>query len=78
MYNYILFKNTRGTTKLNVQLTEPLNSLADLTGLQATIINYVTKVNKYNFTLANKLDTNAITLDENAFNSVYIYSVLNA
>ena len=64
MYKYILFKNARGTTKLNLQLTKPLNSLADLTDRQAKIINYVTKVNKYNFTLASELDTNAITLDE--------------
>lgn len=78
MYNYILFKNTRGTTKLNLQLIKPLDSLADLTDRQATIINYLTKVNNYNFTLANELDNNAITLDENAINTVYIYSVLNA
>ena len=78
MYKYILFKNVRGTTKLNLQLTEPLNSLADLTDRQATIINYVTKVNKYNFMLANELDTSAITLEEMAINTVYIYGVLNA
>lgn len=78
MYKYILFKNARGTTKLNLQLSKPLNSLADLTGRQATIISYVTKVNKYNFTLANELDTNAITLDENTINIDYISSVLNA
>lgn len=78
MYNYILFKNARGTTKLNLQLTKPLNSLADLTDRQATIISYVTKVNKYNFTLANELDTNAITLDEmSLFNLQYISSDIN-
>lgn len=78
MYNYILFKNTRGTTKLNLQLIKPLNSLADLTDRQATIINYLTKVNNFNFNLADVLDTNAITLDENAINTEYIHSVLNA
>lgn len=78
MYKYILFKNVRGTTKLNLQLTKPLNSLADLTDRQATIINYVGKVNNYNFTLANELDTSAITLDENAINAVWIHSVVNA
>ena len=78
MYNYILFKNARGTTKLNLQLTKPLNSLADLTGRQATIISYVTKANNYNFTLANELDTSAITLDEMSINIDYISSVVNA
>ena len=78
MYNYILFKNVRGTTKLNLQLTKPLESLADLTDRQATIINYVVKVNNYNFTLANMLDTNAITLDEMSINIDYITSVVNA
>ena len=78
MYKYILFKNARGTTKLNLQLTKPMNSLVDLTGRQATIISYVTKANNYNFTLANELDTSAITLDEMCFNIDYISSVVNA
>ena len=78
MYNFILFKNARGTTKLNLELTKPLNSLADLTGRQATIISYVTKANNYNFTLANDSDTSAITLDEMSINIDYISSVLNA
>ena len=78
MYNFILFKNARGTTKLNLELTKPLNSLADLTDRQATIISYVTKANNYNFTLANELDTSAITLDEMSINIDYISSVVNA
>lgn len=78
MYNYILLKNVRGTTKLNLQLSKPLNSLADLTGRQATIISYLTKVNNYNFTLASELDNNAITLDEMSINLDYISSVVNA
>lgn len=78
MYNYILFKNVRGTTKLNLQLTKPLESLAGLTDRQATIISYVTKVNNYNFTLARELDTSAITLDEMSINIDYITSVVNA
>lgn len=78
MYNYILFKNVRGTTKLNLQLTKPLESLADLTDRQATIINYVVKINNYNFTLASELDTSAITLDEMSINIDYITSVVNA
>lgn len=77
MYGYILFKNIRGATKLNLQLSKPLNSLADLSVGQATIIQYITNKNHYNFTLSNKLDTVAITLDENAINIDYIFNQVN-
>lgn len=77
MYDYILFKNIRGTTKLNLQLSKPLNSLADLSDSQATIIQYITNKNKYNFTLSNELDTVAITLDEKSINIDYIFSQVN-
>ena len=77
MYGYILFKNTRGTTKLNLQLSKPLDSLADLTDSQATIIQYITNKNNYNFILSNELDTVAITLDEKSINIDYIFSQVN-
>lgn len=77
MYGYILFKNIRGTTKLNLQLSKPLNSLAELSDSQATIIQYITNKNHYNFTLSNKLDTVAITLDEKSINLDYIFSQVN-
>ena len=77
MYGYILFKNTRGTTKLNLQLSKPLDSLADLSDSQATIIQYVTNKNNYNFTLSNELDTVAITLDEKSINIDYVFSQVN-
>lgn len=77
MYEYILFKNIRGTTKLNLQLSKPLNGLADLTDSQATIIQYITNKNNYNFTVSNKLDPVATTLDENAINIDYIFSQVN-
>ena len=77
MYGYILFKNIRGTTKLNLQLSKPLNSLAELSDSQATIIQYITNKNNYNFTLSNELDTVAITLDENAINIDYIFNQVN-
>lgn len=77
MYNYILFKNNRGTTKLNLQLSKPLDSLADLSDSQATIIQYITNKNNYNFTLSNELDTVAITLDEKSINLDYIFSQVN-
>lgn len=77
MYGYILFKNIRGTTKLNLQLSKPLDSLADLTDSQATIIQYITNKNNYNFTLSNKLDTVAITLDEKSINIDYVFNQVN-
>lgn len=77
MYNFILFKNLRGTTKLNLQLSKGLESLADLTDEQATIINYMTNKNNYNFILSNKLDLNAITIDEKSINLEYCKEVIN-
>ena len=77
MYNYILFKNIRGTTKLNLQLSKPLDSLADLSDTQAMIIQYITNKNSYNFTVSNELDTVAITLDEKSINIDYIFNQVN-
>ena len=77
MYKYILFKNVRGTTKLNLQLSKSLDSLADLSDSQATIIQYITNKNNYNFTLSSELDTVAITLDEKSINLDYIFSQVN-
>ena len=77
MYNFILFKNTRGTIKLNLQLSKGLDSLADLTDEQATIINYMTIKNNYNFTLSSELDLNAITIDEKSINLIYCKEVVN-
>ena len=77
MYGYILFKNVRGTTKLNLQLSKPLDSFADITDSQATIIQYFTTKNNYNFTLSSELDTVAMTLDEKSINLDYIFSQVN-
>lgn len=77
MFNFILFKNVRGTTKLNLQLSKPLDSLADLSDSQATIIQYITNKNNYNFTISNELDTVALTLDENSISLDYIFSKVN-
>ena len=77
MYGYILFKNVRGTTKLNLQLSKGLDSLAELTDEQATIINYMTNKNNYNFTLSSELDLNAITIDEKSINLDYCREVIN-
>lgn len=75
MYDFILFKNSRGTTKLNLQLNKSLDSLADLTEEQAIIINYMTIKNNYNFILSSELDLNAATINEKAINFVYCKEV---
>ena len=72
MYKYILFKNKRGTTKLNLQLSEGLNSLAEITNNLAMIIQYIAKKNDFNFTVSEKPDTIAMTLDEKVINLSYI------
>ena len=77
MYGYILFKNVRGTTKLNLQLSKPLDSFADITDSQATIIQYFTTKNNYNFTLSSELDTVAMTLDEKSINLDYVFNQVN-
>ncbi len=77
MYGYILFKNVRGTTKLNLQLSKPLDSFADITDSQATIIQYFTTKNNYNFTLSSELDTSAMTLDEKSINLDYVFNQVN-
>lgn len=77
MYGFILFKNIRGTTKLNLQLNKDLESLADLTDEQATIINYMTNINNYNFTLSREVDLNAITLNEKSINIEYCKGVVD-
>ena len=77
MYGFILFKNVRGTTKLNLQLSKGLDSLADLTDEQATIINYMTNKNNYNFTISSELDLNAITIDEKSINLDYCKELKN-
>lgn len=77
MFHYILFKNFRGTTKLNLQLSKPLSSLADISDSQATIIQYFTNKNNYNFTLSEELDTIAMTLDEKSINIDYVFNQVN-
>ena len=72
MYIYILFKNSRGTTKLNLLLSKPLNSLADLSDNQADIIYYLTQTNDFNFTLSKEPDKTSLTLNETCFNSEFL------
>ena len=77
MYKYILFKNKRGTTKLNLELSEGLNSLAEISINLAMIIQYIAKKNDFNFTLSEELDTIAMTLDEKSINIAYIRDNIN-
>ena len=72
MYNVILFKNARGTTKLNVVLEKNIDSLADISNNVANIVNYLTRENGYNFTLSNTIDTTSATLNETCFNSEFL------
>lgn len=76
MYGFILFKNSKGTTKLNLQLNKSLDSLADLTEEQVIIINYMAIKNNYNFTLSNELDLKSITIDEKSINIEYCKEVI--
>ena len=77
MFKYILFKNKRGTTKLNLELSEGLNSLAEISINLAMIIQYIAKKNDFNFTLSEELDTIAMTLDEKSINLSYISDNIN-
>lgn len=77
MYGFILFKNSKGTTKLNLQLNKSLDSLADLTEEQVIIINYMIIKNNYNFTLSSELDLKTITIDEKSINLEYCKEVIN-
>lgn len=77
MYGFILFKNSKGTTKLNLQLSNSLDSLADLTGEQVIIINYMAIKNNYNFILSSELDSKSITIDEKSINIENCKEVIN-
>lgn len=72
MYGVILFKNARGTTKLNVVLEKSINSLSEITDNVANIIYYMTTNNEYNFTLSNEIDTTSATLNETSFNADFL------
>lgn len=72
MYNFILFKNARGTAKLNLKLSKGLNSLVDLTEEEVIIINYICDKNNYNFTLSSEADLNSVIIDEKAINIGFI------
>lgn len=72
MYGVLLFKNARGTTKLNVVLEKNIDGLADISNNIANIINYLTRENDYNFTLSNTIDTSSATLNETSFNSEFL------
>lgn len=72
MYSVLLFKNARGTTKLNVVLEKNIDSLAEISNNTANIIYYLTSKNGYNFTLSNTINKSSPTLNENSFNSEFL------
>ena len=78
MYSYILFKNIRGTTKLNLKLSKPLDSLVDLSDSQANIIYYMTQTNDFNFTLSKEPDRTSLTLNEMCFNFAFLSDYFNS
>ena len=77
MYNFILFKNIRGSTKLCLRLSKAIDGLSDLTDEQAFIINYVTNLNNYNFALSSKADSNSVMIDEKSIRIEYCREAIN-
>ena len=74
---YILFKNVRGATKLNLHLSKEINSFAEISDELATLIQYITTQNNYNWILSSEPYECALTLDVRAFNLDYIYNQVN-
>lgn len=74
---YILFKNVRGATKLNLHLSKSINSFAEISDELATIIQYITTKNNYNWVLSSQPYESALTLDVKALNLDYIYNQVN-
>ena len=74
---YILFKNVRGATKLNLHLSKEINGFSEISDELATLIQYITTENNYNWTLSNEPYDSALTLDVKAFNLDYIYNQVN-
>lgn len=74
---YILFKNVRGATKLNLHLSKEINSFAEISDELATLIQYITTQNNYNWVLSSEPYDSALTLDERALNLDYIYNQVN-
>ena len=74
---YILFKNVRGATKLNLHLGNSITGFNEISDELATIIQYITTKNNYNWTLSSQPYECALTLDIRAFNLDYIYNQVN-
>ena len=74
---YILFKNVRGATKLNLHLSKEINSFAEISDELATLIQYITTKNNYNWILSSEPYDSALTLDVKALNLDYIYNQVN-
>ena len=74
---YILFKNVRGATKLNLHLSKEINSFGEISDELATIIQYITTKNNYNWVISSEPYECALTLDDKALNLDYIYNRVN-
>ena len=75
--DFILFKNVRGATKLNLHLGNSITGFSEISDELATIIQYITTENNYNWTLSSEPYESALTLDEKALNLDYIYNQVN-
>lgn len=75
--DYILFKNVRGATKLNLHLSKAINSFSEISDELAMLIQYITTKNNYNWILSSEPYESAITLDVKALNLDYIYNQVN-
>ena len=74
---YILFKNVRGVTKLNLHLSKAVNSFAEISDELATIIQYITTKNNYNWIFSTQPYESALTLEVKVLNLDYIYNQVN-
>ena len=74
---YILFKNVRGATKLNLHLGNSITGINEISDALTTIIQYITTTNTYNWTLSSEHYASALTLAVRAFNLDYIYNQVN-
>ena len=65
---YIVFKNTRGTIKISVELSNTIESLAHITNKHADIIKYFCDNFGYSWNLERTKPANVCVLSESILN----------
>ncbi len=78
MYRFILFKNIRGSVKLNLELKKPIDNFNEIDDDLAKIIQYFTTKHNYNFMLSVECDLNSCTINQSSINLEYIYNALDS